>query len=87
VVKFIGSDVPPKVEGYIDWREIAKELRAHPGQWAEVVVKEGDNAVTAAWAAARYMTRGQTPHFPRGEFEATTRKNVVYGRYVGKRGG
>lgn len=68
-----------------DWKLIADELRAHPGQWAVVAHDRGE-------AVATSIKRGAIAAFrPAGSFEARSRRQRfnepkscdIYARYVG----
>lgn len=73
--------VPDKRQKY-DWATKASELRERPGDWA-IVVKKGEapNA-RAAQNVTRYIKQGSR-NMPKGQFEAETRGDVVYARFVG----
>ena len=67
------------------WREVAKQLRARPNEWAMV-------ASAAPPSTASHIRTGKLAAFsPAGHFEATARRGpdlpanrrIVYARYVG----
>lgn len=81
-VTFVGAlpDIS-RVRKY-DWKKITDELRAHPGEWA-VIDDENKHTLAAAQGLAAVIRQGRHVGISKGEFEATTRMNVVYARYKG----
>jgi hypothetical protein len=81
-MEFVNS-LPADGRNKYDWPVIFEELRQNPGVWGVVT---GTNVIEnpdAAQAAARNIRRGNVGGAILGEFEATTRGNTVYARYVG----
>lgn len=65
------------------WRWESDQLRRHPGRWA--ILGTAKNAV-AAGAQANSIRRGVYQAFrPAFSFEATSRGNLVYARWVGNK--
>lgn len=65
-----------------DWDETARELRERPGEWAIVLESGEAPSKRAAQDVTRYIKRGSRT-MPQGEFEALTRGDRVFARYVG----
>ncbi len=82
-MRFIEGE-PPKPAR--EWGTIAAELREHPEQWAEIEENPDRNGYDRTFLAkASYITKGKSPHMPKGEFEAMVRGTKLYARYVGSR--
>ncbi|MFC9768929.1 hypothetical protein [Rhodococcus jostii] len=76
------TQVPEIRRGYnVLYCEFAKALRRNSGRWA-VWPKELKNPATASMTAGN-INRGKLVNFPKGEFEARSRGQVVYVRHVG----
>lgn len=70
----------------VDHAEIARKLKARPGQWA--IVRKYSNSRTAGATASSIRIGRVTAYLPVGDWEATSRtvdgEYRVYVRYVGK---
>jgi hypothetical protein len=76
----------PQQPSRAEWREIAADLRAHPGEWA--LVHSGSSEAAMRKAAARIKKGSPKAFEPAGDFDAASRKSGdgttdVYARYVG----
>lgn len=79
-------DSLPSIQRVInfDWNDIADTLRAYPGQWAELSSETAKATTTASQRIAHRINGGEIVPMPKGTFEAKTRQNVVYVRYIGE---
>lgn len=85
MVKFV-EDVPRDNQRKYDWTAITAALRANPGKWAIIEADGVKGTNTAAQATSRNIRNGRIKGLAKGEFDAMTRGNTVYARYVGKGG-
>lgn len=77
-------DEPPRHASYkYNWNEIIADLKGNPGRWAVITGNNVKGTVSSANGTRHHINAGHVPGMPRGEFEATTRGNVIYARYVG----
>lgn len=84
MTEFLRS-LPPATSGWDGQRQkiverFAADLRRHPGLWAKYPLPQ---TYIAARAAATRIRRGRVRAFAAG-FEAVTRGEVLYVRYVGE---
>lgn len=68
--------------GKYDWYATAAALRNRPGEWAIVIASGEAHSKRAAQDVARYIRNG-SGNMPKGMFEATTRGDEVFARYIG----
>lgn len=84
------EEPPPVGQGVrTSYEDVARKLRARPGQWA--IVAQYDKSRTAA-GVANNIRKGISRHFrPEGHYEAVGRtvggEHRVYARYVGEGNG
>lgn len=78
------TDLPPHPRDKYDWPAIVADLKANPGEWG-ILNEERHISPSAAQQVSHKLKEGMIPGTVRGEFEATTRGSVAYGRYVGDR--
>ncbi|QPR39542.1 hypothetical protein [Brevibacterium casei] len=73
---------PPKLTQASKYRDDADTLRAHPGEWAQLNLDHLKPASRVKYSNS--INSGKLQDFPRGDFEAMTRRGEVWVRYVGK---
>lgn len=78
---FVDTPPPPSRGRNALYAAFREALRGRPGEWA-IWPREFKNK-NAASATVANITRGRSPAFPAGEFEARASDGVVYVRYVG----
>lgn len=62
------------------WRAILDDLLSEPGRWALVDICRSDHV---AGSVAHSIRTGKMIPLTRGDFEATSRRDHVYARYLG----
>ncbi|MCT1689912.1 hypothetical protein M3B11_02875 [Brevibacterium sp. p3-SID960] len=73
---------PPKKTAAGRYKDDADTLRAHPGEWALLNLDHLKPATRAKYSTM--ITSGGLQDFPKGDFEAITRRGQVWVRYIGK---
>jgi hypothetical protein len=72
---------PPRKGREGRYEDDAATLRAHPGEWAQLNLDHVKPTTRAKYA--QMIKVGKLNDFPKGEFEAMTRRGEVWVRYIG----
>lgn len=82
-----GNTSPNGKSGSGKHREIADQLKAAPGQWAQIDTRK---SISAAGCMANQIRSGYYKAYPKGTFEAAARtvngERQVWARYIGEDG-
>lgn len=74
---------PGNKKGYkYDWKEIAAQLKSHPGKWGIVSADGVKETTAAAMATARRIKIGNFQGGEPGAYDATVRRTTIWARYV-----
>lgn len=82
VLSFV-EELPPDQSHNYDWAGVVAALKQHPGQWALLEGVARKPSKTGARYMMRCLKNGMVSGVEPGEFDAATRGDKVYARYLG----